>query len=112
MTKTRTQALRDLAADMDNARYGSTAYTAPNGMRKNAHDQIMFILENYPETEPATEWGAGFVLSGNFYNHHHSREDAEAYIKDMASVGARMMVMTREYTPAYATAWKPVDELD
>lgn len=62
MTKTRTQAFEELAAEVDNGRGGTLAYTAPNGMWKNVHDQIMFILENYPEPETVADTARKPVL--------------------------------------------------
>jgi hypothetical protein len=41
-----------LAKDFDAAEGGTLAYTSPNGLRKNAHDQLMYIVENYLGEQP------------------------------------------------------------
>jgi hypothetical protein len=44
--------LVNLATDFDSAEGGTLAYTSPNGLRKNAHDQLMYIAENYLGEQP------------------------------------------------------------
>ena len=44
--------LVNLAKDFDAAEGGTLAYTSPNGLRKNAHDQLMYIAENYLGEQP------------------------------------------------------------
>jgi hypothetical protein len=44
--------LVNLAKDFDAAEGGTLAYISPNGLRKNAHDQLMYIAENCLGEQP------------------------------------------------------------
>lgn len=55
---------------------------------------------------PEIQWAAAHVHNGQAYNTHHSRESAQSFVDGMNDVGADMMVVTREYTPAIYSDWK------
>ena len=58
------------------------------------------------KAEPVTEWGAAHVDGGMMFNTHHTRESAQSFVDGMNDVGANMMVVSREYTPAVYGEWR------
>lgn len=57
--------------------------------------------------ETVTEWAAAFRLTGEPYNFHRTREEAQAFVDDMSKQDVDMVVMTREVLPAQASEWAP-----
>lgn len=62
------------------------------------------------ERETVTEWAAAFPQTGNVYNFHRTREEAQAFVDGMREVGADMVVMTREVLPQDASDWRVAGE--
>lgn len=105
MTRTRTEALEELAAEWEDMARGTSQFDA--ALRVCAL-KVREVLAAYPKTEPITEWGAGFVETGQKYNSYRTQREAESFVRSMNEVGADMMVMTREYMPAVSTDWRAV----
>ena len=57
--------------------------------------------------ETVTEWAAAFRRTGEPYNFHRTREEAQAFVDDMSKQDVDMVVMTREVLPAQASEWAP-----
>jgi hypothetical protein len=98
--------LEDLASVWESLGHGGTSLME-NTLRVSAR-QLREALQRNPEPEPVIEWGAGFEDDGSLYNPYRTQREAESYAKSMNEVGARMIVLTRTYTPAVSTAWVPV----
>ena len=64
------------------------------------------LAAGYAKHETVTEWAAGFPQSGNPYNFHRTREEAQEFVDGMREVGADMVVMTREVLPQKASEWR------
>lgn len=104
MTKTRTEALEELAAEWEGMARGTSQFDAT--LRVCAL-KVRGVLAAYPEAEPVPEWAAGFE-DGQVYNRYRTQDKAEAFVKDMNESDANMVVLTREYTPAFSTEWRAV----
>lgn len=72
----------------------------------------VILAAGYSKRETVTEWAAAFPQTGNVYNYHRTREEAQAFVDGMKEVGADMVVMTREVLPQDASDWKPVGGTD
>lgn len=75
------------------------------------HVEMELHLSGYGRVTPSViEWGAGFRNESTvrLYNPYRTQREAESYVKSMGEVGANMVVLTREYTPAVSTDWRVV----
>jgi|GEM_PF-5774919 len=64
------------------------------------------LAAGYAKRETVTEWAAAFLRTGNVYNFHRTREEAQACVDGFREAGAEMVVMTREVLPQDASAWR------
>jgi hypothetical protein len=71
--------------------------------------KVREVLDTHPERQTDTEWAAGFADNGEVYNIYRSQREAESYVRSMNEVGAKMVVLTRRYTPSVQTAWAPFE---
>jgi hypothetical protein len=63
------------------------------------------LAAGYSKPRTITLWGAAFVHNGAFYKEYPTREDAQAFVDGMGEVGAHLVVVTREHTPAVYSEW-------
>lgn len=74
-----------------------------------SHIAGAILATGYSKRETVTEWAAAFPQTGNVYNFHRTREEAQAFVDGMAEVGADMVVMTREVLPQDASDWRAAE---
>ena len=86
------------------------------GTKRQLHREARVVLEAAAphlmaaaQRETVIEWGAAFKRTGNIYNYHRTREEAQAFVDSMAEVDAEMVVMTREVLTQSASEWRVHD---
>jgi hypothetical protein len=81
------------------------AETAPEIMRLCDEAAEAILDAGYTKRETRAEYAAGFRKTGEIYNFHHTREEAQKFVDSMNAEGVDMVVMTREVLPQDASDW-------